>query len=307
MDTFSNHRVWALGDGVSITDIGSYAKFYLDENNQVVFSQAMDNIANAYIQNGEWFKEGLIYENIQTDASLCTWETLMDEKSCVYYYTQAFGTDEMASQALSEKHGYDVVAFNLWDTVHLGPSNAAGGVSISSSCENPEDAAKVLALLFNSKYEEFYNALVYGLEGIHYNKLNDEQIETLEFTGTQGGAETTYCYWKWVGGNTFNAWLNQSMTPEQEKFILEEINEGADTVPSPVAGIVIDLVPVENEIAQLKAVYEEYHETLRCGTKGSDAEAYLQEYLGKMETAGLSKVLAELQSQVDEYLASKYP
>ncbi len=305
-DTFSNHRVWALGDNVSVLDLGSYAKFYLDENNKVYFSQEEGgDIANAYIQNGKWFAEGLIYENILTDANLCTADNLMGEQSFVYYYTQSFGDEEMASAALTEKYGYDTIAFPLWDTVHVGPTNAAGGVAISGSCQHPEEAGMVLALLFNSKYEQFYNTLVYGLEGTHYTKLNDNQVETLEFSGTQGGAETTYCYWKWIGGNTFNAWLNQSMTPEQETYILEVINEGPTTVPSPVAGIVIDTTPVENEIAQLKAVYEEYHETLRCGVKGNEAEAYLQEYLDKMETAGLSKVIAELQSQVDAFLANK--
>ncbi len=305
-DTFSNHRVWALGDTVSVLDLGSYAKFYLDENNKVVFSQAEDgNIAKAYIKNGEWFANGLIYENILTDAELCTAANLMEDKSFVYFYVQSFGDEEMASAALTEKNGYDTIAFPLWDTVHLGPSNAAGGVAVSASCEHPEEAGKVLALLFNSKYEQFYNTLVYGLEGTHYTKLNDNQVETLEFSGTQGGADTTYCYWKWIGGNTFNAWLNQSMTPEQETYIIEQINESPNTVPSPVAGIVIDITPVENEIAQLKAVYEEYHETLRCGVKGTGAEAYLQEYLDKMETAGLSKVIDELQSQVDAFLANK--
>ena len=199
----------------------------------------------------------------------------------------------------------EVVVFGVDDYNFVGLRNAAQGVGVSSTSENKEDAANFLALLYNSKYAEFYNTLCYGIEGIHYNVVGDGKIETTEFGGSQGGADTTYCYWKWVGGNTFNAWLNQSMTQEQEDYILHEINEGDNTVVCPLAGMIVDTKPIENELTQMQAIVAEYFDTLRYGSKGADTEAYMKEYLDKLEKAGLSTVLEELNAQADAFLSSK--
>ena len=133
----------------------------------------------------------------------------------------------------------------------------------------------------------------------------NRKIETKEFSGSQGGADTTYCYWKWVGGNTFNAYLNQSMTQEQEDYILNEINEGSNTVVSPIAGLIFDSKPIENELIQVRNVVSEYRAAIVNGVKGADQESYLNEYFEKLETAGMSKILGELNAQAEEYLKSK--
>ena len=143
---------------------------------------------------------------------------------------------------------------------------------------------------------------MYGLEGIHYEKNSDGTIKTLEFNGSQGNASTTYCYWKWVGGNTFNAWLNQSMTQEQEDYIKNEINENPDNAKSSLMGLVIDTAPVQTELAQVTSVCEEYRETLLAGAMGSKTESYLQEYYTKLENAGLSKIIDEFNAQVKKFL-----
>ena len=160
-------------------------------------------------------------------------------------------------------------------------------------------------MLFNSKYADFYNTLIYGLEGIHYEKLSEDEVKTLEYSGGQGGAGTTYAYHKWKGGNTFNAWRNQSLTKEQEDYIINEINESDEAIKSPLIGITWDTKPIENELSQIVSVTAEYAVALKNGHQGYNTEAYYNEYMQKLEIAGLSKVLDEFNAQAKAFLESK--
>ena len=66
--------------------------------------------------------------------------------------------------------------------------------------------------------------------------------------------------------------------------------------------MVWDTTPVESELAQMMAVQKEYYEGLKSGVKGADWEAYFNEYVAKLESAGVADVVACLQGQVDEFL-----
>ena len=57
------------------------------------------------------------------------------------------------------------------------------------------------------------------------------------------------------------------------------------------------------ELDQVNALYKEFHDSLINGVKGADGwQAYYDEYIDKMQKAGLEKVLAGYQAQVDAYL-----
>lgn len=290
-----SNRVYSIASGEGFyynTETGKIECTYLNEKEQAAWRHEADLTA----------KE-INYPNQQVQG--LTEDVLGDifkDESYVMYKVQGMGTTEMEAEKLKNTYGYDVTLFEFDDYFYIPETNAAGGVAISATTKHPEEAAQVLALLFNSKYEEIYNTLVYGLEGTHYTSNGDGTIETLEFSGTQGGADTTYCYHKWRGGNTFNAWLNQSMTQEQESFIVDVINEGEDNVISPIMGITLDYSSLENELAQIKALHSEYISSLRCGVYGKDVDSYISEFESKLEVAGMQKVLDELNAQVDAFL-----
>ena len=293
---------------------GSNSYLYLNSaDNSIAWSDG-DEWASA------WFKavtelraEGYVYKEEATEHTEFfggTWPDRFNSdvgKAVISAGMTGYtGTSEMVEAQMKEQFGQDMIAVlcNVNAEIILPAENAAGGIAIASNSKYPEDAAKVMALLFNSKYEKFYNTLCWGIEGIHYNKIDDGHIETLEFAGSQGGADTTYCYWKWVGGNTFNAWLNQSLTDEQEAYILSNINEGSDTNTT-IAGFIFDPSSVETEIEQCKAVAGEYSSTLRNGIKDAAWEDYYNEYKSKMQTAGLDKIIEEYSRQFNEWLNNK--
>ena len=300
---FSYPYNWTASSN-SCYDVTSAERFYYNlETGEIECTYLNEDIQNAWRKEAEWYIEGLNYPNQIVDKiTTNVLGDIMNDESYVIFRVQGMGSVEMAEEQFEKSYGYDCTVFAMEESFYIPEKNAAGGVAISATTEHPEDAAKVIALLFNSKYEEVYNTLAYGIEGIHYEANGDGTITTLEFSGTQGGADTTYCYWKWVGGNTFNAWLNQSMTQEQEDFVLNEINENEDNVLSPLMGMTLDTSNVENELAQIKTLHTEYINSLRYGIYGEEVDKYIDEFVKKLEAAGLQKVLDDFNAQVDEFL-----
>ncbi len=302
-DKLSNLRYW-IQPSNNIHQVDWNGVFYWDEEaEEITFSDLNENLQAAYLKNGEFYASGILYKDADTDTEYFS-KTMVDLPTSVFENLQSYGTNEMVSTMFSNNIGCEIVAFNTHDYIFMSNTNAAGGVAISSTTEHPEDAAKVLALLFNSKYAEFYNTLVYGLEDVHYEWVDKEAgiIKTKEYDIANAQAGVSYGYQKWRGGNTFNAWLNQATTPEQKEYIINEINENDSNVITPLMGFVLDTKVVESELAQIKAVVTEYSAPLRSGVKGADTQAYLDDYLAKLEAAGLSKVLDEFNAQANEFL-----
>ena len=57
------------------------------------------------------------------------------------------------------------------------------------------------------------------------------------------------------------------------------------------------------ELANVSSVVVEYNNGMRYGY--NDPANYLDEYIEKLETAGINKIHEDMQSQVDEFIASK--
>ena len=154
---------------------------------------------------------------------------------------------------------------------------------------------------------EIYNTLVFGLEDVHYTRSAEdpERIETLEYSGAQGGVDTSYAAYRWVMGNTFNAWKNQAILDDDEAIALE-YNNSPETHVSELVGFAPDLSSVQSNFDQVMAVQEEYLHQLLTGQGGVDGwEAMYEEYAAKLEAAGVDIVIEELQKQLDEFNSQK--
>ena len=254
----------------------------------------------------EWVEKGLLPVDA-TVRDTTTWESgnMLNSESYVLCIENGYGDEAHNEYVYSTEYGFDTTMVDLFDNYFFRASWAAGGTGITSTCKNPDDAMKLLQLLNTADGEEIYNALVYGLEGVHYEKIDETHIKTLEYDATQGDSSNTYAGWKWVLGNTTYVWLNQGCV-DGDAELVQQINNDPDNLTSILlGGFALDLNPVATEVAQVTAVVEEYSDTLIYGAKGADWEAYYNEFVAKMEAAGAQVVLDELNSQISSFLASK--
>lgn len=297
-------EIWTNLSNSDVTGTGSYV--WDMEEDEWMCMETSELMKEAFQYAADFYEKGYIHPDIATVGNgPFQAKNFLNDESYVFAFATSVGTPEYVSAQYTKSYGLETVAIPVADYCFLSPVWAAGGVSVSSTCEHPEETMAVLTMLENAKYSEFYNTLVYGLENIHYTKNEDGTITTLEYDGSQGNAECSYTCWKHAVGNTFNAWINQSGSEEVRDYILEEINSGKKLVYSPVLGCSFKTAGVENQLSQIQSVKSEYRNTLIQGIKGKDWENYYNEYMSRLKTAGIENVLEELNRQAEEFLQNK--
>lgn len=259
----------------------------------------------AYELATEWYEKGYIHPDILTvDTLTLERENMLNDVSLIYAFNNQAGDEETVSEYYSNAYGLDVYAIPIHTNYYIGSSWGAGGNGITAKCEHPEEAFRLIELMTTEEGKELYNMMVYGLEGVHYEKIDDTHIRTLEYDGTQGNDATSYAGLKWIIGNTFHAYLNQGCA-ENEIEIAKDINENPDNVKSDLVGLNLEKNDIQTQLDQVNAVVEEYYPVLSSGIKGDNWESYYEEFEQKMNASGLQEILENLQGQLDAFYADK--
>ena len=164
---------------------------------------------------------------------------------------------------------------------------------ISNTSKNPERAMQLWDLITSD--QEVYDAFMYGILGTSY-ELNDEgQYKLLDTNNYSTSA-------MWAARTTE---LNRDVegTPESYNEWKDTFEEmiAADDTGEKFASFTLDTSSIETEYAACQNVHQQYWWPLELGY--TDAEAGLADYQKKMEAAGIEKVRAEFQKQLDEYVA----
>ena len=102
----------------------------------------------------KWYDEGLVYEDMMSESDVFQ-HGFTGEYAYATRMGQSFGTPEMlktqreSNETLYAQDG-DIVVWSMDEYVTIGHMNAAQGVGVSSTSENPEDAANVLEYVFKN-------------------------------------------------------------------------------------------------------------------------------------------------------------
>lgn len=250
----------------------------------------------------DWYEKGYVFSDIAS-VTLNDYirANMMNEESFIYCISNGIGSEELQTEKFSTSYNFDCYAFPIATEKYVANVWAAGGNGITSSCEHPEEAMRLLEIINTAEGEELYNMLIYGIEDVHYKKIDDTHIETLDYSNEEGDATTSFAGKKWIIGNTNYAWINQGGSDEIKQAGIE-LNESEDLVASKLCGFIADSDPVSTEIDQVNAITSEYVNTLQYGVMGADWEATYNEFIEALETAGYQTVIDEFQSQVDAFL-----
>ena len=164
-------------------------------------------------------------------------------------------------------------------------------VAISSNSDNPERAMMLLTLINTDAYVR--NLLAFGLEGKNYTKTGDTSISR---TPAQAKDYTASPF---STGNMFILYtLNDQ--PKTMWADYKAFNDNLDK--SPLLGFCFDPDPVKMEISSITGVMDEYTKELNAGEV--DVDKTIDSYVAKSKAAGLDKVLAEMQKQIDAWKAA---
>lgn len=169
---------------------------------------------------------------------------------------------------------------------------------VSSISANPELAVRYLELVNSDPV--FFNTLCKGLEGVHWEWADQDQLLIRPANGAASFGDTGYNpNTDWMYGNVFNAYYTD---PTQVGAWPETAELNRSARPSPVLGFTFDRSAIETEMASISAVQQEYANPLGSGVV--DVDEGLANLNQALLDAGIERVRDEMQRQVDAWKSS---
>lgn len=166
------------------------------------------------------------------------------------------------------------------------------GCFVPTSAQYPEAAVKFLNLLYNSP--ELMNLAIYGIEGTHY-VINDngegcypdgKDAAAVGYHGADFGLGNQFLCHPWLGnGGDFR------------DLALDNFKNAPVSM---YMGLTVDTSAYDTLVANISAVTAEFRGIMASGYY---TDTLYQEYVEKLQAAGVDEYVALFQSAVDEYAA----
>ncbi|WP_172195635.1 ABC transporter substrate-binding protein [Saccharibacillus qingshengii] len=259
---------------------------YLDtKDNKYVNVLDTPEFKQALTTMRKYYQAGYVREDIATLEGIDNMKTgkwLVDKEI----------TQPYADLLWSRSAGYDIVSRPMQQPVIATGSAAGSMMAISSYSKNPERSMMFLNLLNTDPV--LRNMIQYGIEDVHYKKLEGNYIEDLP------AMSENYAMPGFALGNLFLTYLHEG-DPEDKWEQFEAFNESALVAPS--FGFNFDTAPVKTEVASVTNVAKEFIPVLFTGSV--DPEEYLPKAQQKFKDAGIDRVIAEAQKQYDAWAAEQ--
>lgn len=207
-------------------------------------------------------------------------------------YAVTLGTTKPGADAeIFNRYGYEVEMVEIIPPYLKTDATKATMTGIGAKSKNPKKAIELIELVNTDK--DFYNALSFGIEGKHYEKLADGKAKAIAGSRWNNSSNA------WKFGNQFNAML---LDGQQDDLWEATKKQNDESQKSLVLGFVFDTDPVVNYMSQIETVRQKYKVR---NTGAEDPANYWDTYIADMKTAGRDEVKAELQKQLDEFKKNK--
>lgn len=207
---------------------------------------------------------------------------------------EAYSIDYAASLMSAQIKNYEMVIFQLNDFVGTN-SCIYNGWNISSTCQNPDAAMKLLDLLYTDETVARFLAL--GIEGVTYELDENGCAWYPEGVDGDNVGWNLDCPWFYPNeclGAPFNTTMSTYFTDMQACW------SDPDNKYSSAMGFVFDTSDVYDQYAACSATIAEYRDALLFGQV--DVDSTLERFNEELEENGISEIIAEMQRQYDEFL-----
>lgn len=266
----------------SINELGSVVYLKRDGSNKVVARCDIPEVEEFAYLSRDWYKRGFYRPDIATVTSDSN--DMYAGKYAVWSMPWKPG---VIAEEQSKMPDIELVGANYQTPYMTRFLATATMYAISATSKHPEKAFKFLELLNTNK--ELYNLICWGIEGKHYEKVEDNRITLI-----RDGGYMLNTSWKF--GNCFNSYLVED---QDEKVWLDTKEENDTAERSPILGLSFDNKKVRTEVANCTAIVNEY---LYMNAGYTDPDEYYETFRKRLYEAGIQKIVDEAQRQVDEYL-----
>lgn len=234
-----------------------------------------------------WYESGLILKDASTNKNFAS--ALIKSNRAFAYL---LNIQPMSYSGESQSAGIPMVVRPLLRAASTTATitNTMWAIPVTSAA--PAKAMEFLNLMYTDK--ELVNMLDWGIEGKHYVVKSDNIIDYPPGVDAQSSGYNLNM--GWLFGNEFLAYVWNGQDPKLWEKVAE-FNKSA--LKSKALGFSFDPTPVKSEFATVGNVIGQYYLPLETGSV--DPEEILTQFIAKLKTAGIDKVIAEKQKQLDEW------
>ncbi|MBJ6361483.1 extracellular solute-binding protein [Paenibacillus sp. GCM10012307] len=167
-------------------------------------------------------------------------------------------------------------------------------LAVLATSKHPNEAVALVNWLHSS--QENYDLFTLGVQDVNYKVDGD----SVTYDGIPADKQYFPISWAWTDlrYNKFSKYLTQ----DQLDFIK---NYDQNAIKTPLIGFVLDTEPVKGELAKLSAIVAEYSHNGPLMNGQVDFATVKDQFLSRLDAAGMDKVLAEYQKQLDAFLAEQ--
>lgn len=241
----------------------------------------------------DWYNAGYILKDAATTTSNCL-EQLTGGKafSCIASYS-----GQEAYVQISAQTGRDIRMVRLGQPYLTTSAVNALTWSVASTSQHPEAALKFMNLIFSDR--DVINLIIYGLEGRDYVKVDADHVRYPD-----GQDANTVPYTAQLScGIVGNQFIQYAMDGTNMDDLKLWDYENKNSPRSPAFGFTFDNSGVTNEVSAVQNVINEYLPGLSTGSM--DPEVELPNFIAKLKAAGMDKIIAAKQAQLDAWVSQQ--
>lgn len=239
-----------------------------------------------------WFKAGII--NQEAPTADIQWADISPTGNILGRFARSKPGYE-AQETL--RYGTELKVVSLMDPIVDSAQAQFLAWVIPTTSAYPEKAMAMMNLLYSDPV--VINLLSYGIEGEHY-VVTDEANSIIDFPDGLDASTTSYNPgMNYAVGNELLGYIWAGNEPDIWEQ-LEDFNNTAQA--SPTLGFAFDNSAVANEITACNNILAKYAISLEIGAV--DVDTVLPQFQQELRDAGIDKIIAEKQAQVDEWFAT---
>lgn len=254
-------------------------------------------------------------------ATLAEWYDLgITNPDAAQLTETAIDTSKKRIDSVQAWPGYDYSVSNGYDTSmtcyfgpHLSVSSVQGSmnalsVTLADQPEKIEAALKYIELVHTNQL--FADTMRFGVQGYHWNYVTEEESATCAggVVRTQIGSDN-YAPWAFSQPAYFETSITVSAeqvagtakAPVMNQYDLYYAEVANNAKSSAMQGFTMDLSAWTQQLAEMAAIKDEYYSNFATGTIAF--EEIEEEFMAKMNAAGLQEMIEDAQAQLDAWLA----
>lgn len=263
---------------------------YADNSKKTVVNQFLEPVTIEYYKQMQgYYKKGYIPADAATMENQVTLLT-----SGKYFAAESSLKPGKDAEMKASTGGIEWIQVGLTTPVKSNREINGSMLAIPKNSKNPDRAFKFIEMLYTDK--TLRNMFSFGIEGTHYDKVSDKVIKIRDdnkgYTSAGNG---------WRFGDQFKDYLMDNEDPNKwDNF--KKFNESATALNS--LGFSFKKDSVEAEVAACKSVVQNYYKQLFAGAV-KDVDAEVAKFDKELKAAGVEKVIKEMQTQYDAFIAAK--